>query len=479
MNEFVIDITEVLINFKHLLDADSRVVLSSGFGGGKTYFLDKFKKAYSSEYNFITLYPTCYVISGNESILEYIKRDICFQLAKDFYIKEDKIDIKGILNDLMDEADIDDLLNVLLLIPALQPVIAAILAIRRKKERERFKLVSIIKRNKYSSDKYIKSFEKSGSIYDNDIYTKFIKRSLESFRKVDHKKTVLIIEDLDRIDPGHMFNILNIFGSHIDRHFIDSTDTTQNKFGFDKLITVMSYDNCRNLFENTYGESVDFDGYINKFLSSKPYIYSIVSSARKMMAEKLYSILDLDAEMDMDIIYNIKRELEHFSLRDIEKIYLFDPDTVIKQKPFFEINGLQVSRNSNLLRIYAYEVMYDISLLGYDEYSSSRNEMSNAQLFIPLYVLCHGEVKDFKIGRNFFKVEPEYDENNSLMSIKVRKAMSIISPYYQLSDFENTLHLIKEKAQIIDCYYTYSNEESDEDMRKEDNSEINEEEYEI
>lgn len=438
MDEFVIDITESLVDFKHMLDSDSRVVLSSGFGGGKTYFIDQFKKAYSSEYYFLTLYPTNYVISDNESVLEYIKRDICFQIAKDFCIEEDKIDFKGILNDLLEELSIDDLLLVLSLIPALQPIVLPLLANRNNKSKSNPKLFGIFSKNKYTSDKYIKSFEKAGSIYDNDVFTKFIKRILESFRKVDHKKTVLIIEDMDRIDPGHMFNILNIFGSHIDRHFIDSTDTTQNKFGFDKLITVMSFDNCRNLYENKYGESVDFEGYITKFLSSKPFKYSITSSARNMVAEKLYSLLYLDIEKDMDVLNEIKRKLDHFSVRDLERIYLFNPETIIRETPFFDINGLKVSRKSNLLRIYAYEEMYDISLLCFVDLHQSRNEMSNAQLFIPLYVLCHGEVRNFKIGSNYYRVEPEYDENNSILSLKVKNAMSITSPYYELAHFTET-----------------------------------------
>ena len=34
--------------------------------------------------------------------------------------------------------------------------------------------------------------------------------------KKDGKKTVLIIDDLDRIDPEHIFRLLNVFAAHLD-----------------------------------------------------------------------------------------------------------------------------------------------------------------------------------------------------------------------------------------------------------------------
>lgn len=456
MDNFTIDISKPLEDFKHFLDTDNRLIFSAGFGEGKTYFLNEFKKKYSSEYYFITLYPINYVISDNESILEYIKRDICFQLANEFCIREDKLDIGGVLKDLKNEVNFKDLLQLFLLIPNIASggafsIISGLLA----------DLPKSIGDNSYSTDKYLKSFDRIGTIFENDVYTKFIRRTLDSFRNVDHKQTVLIIEDMDRIDPGHMFNILNVFGSHIDRHYIDSTDATQNKFGFDKLVTVMSYRNCETLFANKYGDDVDFDGYISKFISSKPFSYSITASARKMLARKLYSLLGIGGDEDPNIIKELCRLLKGHSVRDIEKIYLFNPDTILKNQHSFNINGLKVSRECNILKIIAYEAMFNLDLLGYDHIFNAKNNLSIAQLFIPLYILCKGEVRNFKIGQEFYNVKPSYDENNNLISLKISEAWGIGSPIYEMSDFEETTSLYKFMSPIYDCYYSASDDDSE------------------
>ena len=457
MDNFTIDISKPLEDFKHFLDTDNRLIFSAGFGEGKTYFLNEFKKKYSSEYYFITLYPINYVISDNESILEYIKRDICFQLANEFCIREDKLDIGGVLKDLKNEVNFKDLLQLFLLIPNIASggafsIISGLLA----------DLPKSIGDNSYSTDKYLKSFDRIGTIFENDVYTKFIRRTLDSFRNVDHKQTVLIIEDMDRIDPGHMFNILNVFGSHIDRHYIDSTDATQNKFGFDKLVTVMSYRNCETLFANKYGDDVDFDGYISKFISSKPFEYSITANARNILAKKLYSLLGLVHEEDNNVLLEITRKLERRSVRDIEKIYLFDPNTILKAKPYFDINGLKVSRECNILKIMAYEAMYGIDLLAYDHlFYNAKNQTSIARLFIPLYIFCKGEVRNFKIGKDFYSAEPTYDKNKNLVSLKISEASGIFSPWYELSDFEDTISLYKYKSPIFDCFYSASNSDDE------------------
>ncbi|PJE98794.1 hypothetical protein [Prevotella intermedia] len=77
-----IDITEKLEEFyRHLSAADvDRTIFSAKFGDGKTEFLHQFKEKYSDEYTFYTLYPVNYQIAPNEQIMEYIKRDLLFQL---------------------------------------------------------------------------------------------------------------------------------------------------------------------------------------------------------------------------------------------------------------------------------------------------------------------------------------------------------------------------------------------------------------
>lgn len=62
-------------------------------------------------------------------------------------------------------------------------------------------------------DNYLNGFYgKSGSISECDAFTCFFQKSLEQMME----KTVLIIEDLDRIDSAHLFRIMKVLSSQVD-----------------------------------------------------------------------------------------------------------------------------------------------------------------------------------------------------------------------------------------------------------------------
>ena len=72
--------------FKKVFENESRIIFSAKFGDGKSYFLNEFMKIYDekvNDYYFITLHPVNYVVEENRDVIEYIKRDILFQLIKD------------------------------------------------------------------------------------------------------------------------------------------------------------------------------------------------------------------------------------------------------------------------------------------------------------------------------------------------------------------------------------------------------------
>ena len=54
----IISLESELFSFNRYFEANSRCVLSAPFGEGKSFFLDEFIKKKSSDYDFITLYPT-------------------------------------------------------------------------------------------------------------------------------------------------------------------------------------------------------------------------------------------------------------------------------------------------------------------------------------------------------------------------------------------------------------------------------------
>ena len=81
-----IDISQKIADFKQVFKNESRMILSAKFGDGKSYFLNKFINSFdpkNNDYYFITLHPVNYVVEDNKDIIEYIKRDILFQLIKD------------------------------------------------------------------------------------------------------------------------------------------------------------------------------------------------------------------------------------------------------------------------------------------------------------------------------------------------------------------------------------------------------------
>ncbi len=78
--------------------------------------------------------------------------------------------------------------------------------------------------------------------YDYEDYiTSLIKEKLAT---LETKQKILIIDDLDRFDPEHLFRLISIFSTHIDHQ------TNENKFGFDKIIFVGDLQNIKEMFEH-------------------------------------------------------------------------------------------------------------------------------------------------------------------------------------------------------------------------------------
>ena len=81
--------------------------------------------------------------------------------------------------------------------------------------------------NKSQSDTiedYINSFtNQTGGIYEFDPISRLIWDLLSDLKKQTNKKVVLVVEDLDRIDPAHIFRIMNILSAHWDMNDYSET----------------------------------------------------------------------------------------------------------------------------------------------------------------------------------------------------------------------------------------------------------------
>ena len=286
-----IDISQNIQDFKQVFENESRIIFSARFGDGKSYFLNEFMKSYGekkNDYYFITLHPVNYVVEENRDVIEYIKRDILFQLIKDNRIYDFKEGYDKIF---------DAVCNVESLFK-LADFAASIIPVKGLKEGYKALkgLVSTIDEKRKEQDvlhvvdDYLNGFYgKSGSISECDAFTYLIQKSLEQMMA----KSVLIIEDLDRIDPAHLFRIMNVLSSQVDNPYY-SEFSNGNKFGFDKIILVMDYEIARHLFHHFYGKEANYEGYMNKFLNTLPFSYSIKEEAQRQVEAKLLDICKSD-----------------------------------------------------------------------------------------------------------------------------------------------------------------------------------------
>lgn len=285
MMNFNIDIPSRNFEQHLALQGNQRIILSAPFGSGKTYFLENYFKN-NDEYEVIHLFPVNYSVASNEDIFELIKYDILFEL----FSKEvafDKLVIKHIESLLQFAAKNGHhiLAPFLMLIPEIGKSMYSIYDKLQQLSETYFKEHE----KKQGDDKktaidYLEGFTtQKGNIYEEDFYTQLIVQLIEQLKtnKDQTRETVLIIDDLDRVDPDHIFRIFNVLSAHLNH--LD----TENKFGFDRIILVCDIDNIHKIFQNRYGSDVDFSGYIDKFYSYNVFEFenheAIVRELKKIL----------------------------------------------------------------------------------------------------------------------------------------------------------------------------------------------------
>lgn len=285
-----IPITTQKEEFKEFLNSDdnNKIVLSAPFGSGKTTFLKAFfDREENQDDRAIFVFPVNYSVASNEDIFELIKYDILSQMLR-------WNDITSYITDLSQEWSlyrqfVNDPMKVIIPIAEamskLGGMIGQVASISKGLYELKTELEKVAKDNNEgdSIDQFMTEIEsKTGGIYQKDIITLIIQSILKRVKSSNKNiNTILIIDDLDRIDPEHLFRILNILAAHND---IENEDS--NKFGFDKIITVFDIDNVKQIFCNKYGVKVDFIGYINKFYSKEVFHFDITWE----LCDKLFEI---------------------------------------------------------------------------------------------------------------------------------------------------------------------------------------------
>ena len=413
-----INISGKLNDFSQYLETTDRIILSAKFGDGKTYLLNELRKdeAMQNKYEFFTIYPVNYSVAKNEDVFEYIKRDIIVQLYERKLL--DNIDLNALFGSVLTSDDFTSVVSFLLSFVPMgefyNKVYHKFLEIKNKYDEK-----------KHTADKYLSQFANTaGCIYEEDGYTKLIRIAIEWISQ-DHslngeerkaKKPVLIIEDLDRLDPKHLFRILNVVSAHIDDS--KQPDIVGNKFGFNNIVLVMDYDVTKHIFHHFYGAQACYEGYMSKFLSREPFRYSIgpimIQAFETQLGEKL-------GIQNLWIFFSRFRErLAESSLRDLHKLIQFETKFCIKQDEYIYSGGsMSTSLPLFHLIIYMMESGMSTEAIQADLLSlfeggfqySNEIEIEFIRLMYPVYILHFPNVKYIR-GRKmvyFLEIEKKVD----------------------------------------------------------------------
>lgn len=288
------------------LENNNRILFSAPFGTGKTTFLDEFFTPKEEQYNVIKLYPVNYSVSQNEDVFELIKFDLLFELVTKYKVSdnEEKYNYSFALifqMFLLNNIDYKSLLPVF--IKQFGKIGKASVEVYEelKRQYEVYKDEILEDDNDKISNFISETETKTGSPYELDPISALIQNHIQNLA-TDSKKNVLIIDDLDRLDPEHIFRLFNVFSVHFNQHY------ETNKFGFDKIIFVCDINNIKNIYHHKYGNNVDFVGYIDKFYSYFPFEFDNSQFIKAVLREIMLN----NIQINLGNRYSLKsRNYEH------------------------------------------------------------------------------------------------------------------------------------------------------------------------
>lgn len=270
-----------------------RIFFSAPFGMGKTYFLKEFFEANKDKYTVFHLYPVKYQVRNDVEIVELIGADLFSKMMR----QKD-----GVVKELLKDENIKrKFKHAARALTSLLGSLAGVNALG---------IFDTVK--KLGGNTVLKEYEGAAAGMNSSFFEDLVREILQKANGDDskeegdknkknsgqkegdeedggekkedeeggggqEKESVLILDDLDRLEPKHIFKILNSFSP--------LQDEEDNKFGFDKVIFVGDIDNIQKIFHHLYGKDTDFKGYIDKFFSVAPYRYDIRGELRGVIRQ--------------------------------------------------------------------------------------------------------------------------------------------------------------------------------------------------
>jgi hypothetical protein len=352
----MIPLDNPLMEFKHHLATHPRTILSARFGDGKTFFLNELKKSSASEYKILRIIPVNYQVASNEDIFELVKWDLFLQLYCNDMVAEEAINVTeadALLYSLKRHGGsfIEDLASLGSKVATTSTVFSVICKILEKtpnlvktfkKAKESYH--QVMNGEKPELEQKLSSIE-SIKLYEEDVLTLFIKRCIKDWKqKHQDIKVVLVFDDMDRIDPAHLFRILNVLSAHMDfgyKYGVDPDETlATSKFGLDNVVIVLDFDNLKSIFAHFYGLETDFNGYINKFCDRGVFRYSLKESSYIYYYRQLVELTGMEEVFIHEIISikNIRDSKK--SIRDlVSSLYDIKSQLVIPK----ELHGIRTT----------------------------------------------------------------------------------------------------------------------------------------
>jgi len=459
--DFKIPIDHVIDDFAVHLKSHERSIFSANFGDGKSFFLHEFmnNKTIKNDFVFLVLHPVNYQVVENKDIFELIKRDLLFQIVKNqiydqeyeitdtvalsFYLQNNFQSLAYSLLPYLSYLNCDTKTT-----SALAAGLASIKFLKDLKDK-----VNKFKEGN-SESSVIDSFIANGEsfIYENDAITKIIRDNICAYKqKNTNKRIVLIIEDMDRLDPAHLFRIMNIFSAQMDYQYIDlsnpNCDINGNKFELDNVLMVMDYDNTKSIFSHFYGIGADFEGYILKFCNKGIFKYSLKEQQEKYILDKIQKVTDLPLELVKKYITS-----EYLLIKTMRLICssFDDVDNQIIITKVVEYKSKEYKLHLGIFRIFV--IMRRLGIQDYEIIDKTESLiLENAELILPyiaIYLLIYSGVSIYgslDISNDKFKFKINKINNNGTVSYE----KFTLSSYLKNNKFDNYCGIIAIMLNVI------------------------------
>jgi hypothetical protein len=301
-------------------NSNIKIFFSAKYGQGKTSFLEHYFTARKEQYEVFTIYPVNYAVSANDDIFRYIKMEILFQLfGKNIEFEKIEYTNSEVLPFYIVNKPAKVIAPFLKYIPKIGKEVKHIYdaLFQLHESLLKYKISMEVDEKKEAMQFIENLYEKEGSIFEDNFYTQLIRQKLIELKQKNTRENVLVIEDLDRIDPEHIFRILNVFAAHFDSN--DYRERNYNKFEFDKIILVADYNNIQHIFEHKFGPKVDFTGYINKYYSNGVFFFNNKLEVKKLISEICKFTIERNPvhAYDLELILKDFLTIDLISLRDI------------------------------------------------------------------------------------------------------------------------------------------------------------------